>query len=327
MNNTLDLDFLDSLTRSKALAPRVALPRARTDGVSPGSYWCEISSLEYHTNAPGVSSSRLKHMLVSPATYQIKLRRPVIDNDALRLGRMLHTMVLEPHLLDEEFAIWTEGRRQGSSWDIFKLCNMDKTLITQDQLDCAEGMANALRQLDDFPFEAWLEGVSSVEPAIKERSLFWIDEETGLQCKARPDAMTLAVSALAGDVKSARSANPEEFKRDIFKMRYDLQAAHYLAGIKAVFGADANFAFFVAEKEAPYVAGTFLMTRAALEHGERFRRYCLRMVKKCTDDNNWPKQPSGRKPEAVEPPFWEDKGLLDMAEAYGLQSSDAVLSQ
>lgn len=324
MNNTLDMNFLDAITTMKRSAPikvvNPLLPSVRTAGVSPGSYWCEISAQDYHTKAPGASSSRLKHMLVSPAYYQLKLSRPVIETDPLRLGRMLHTLVLEPHLVDEEFAIWTEGRRQGSSWEIFKVCNQDKTIITQDQLDCAEGMATALRQLDDFPFEAWLDGVATVEPAIKERSLFWIDEETGLPCKARPDAMTLGASPLAGDVKSTRSASPDEFMRDLFKLRYDLQAAHYLAGIKAVFGVDANFAFFASEKEAPFVARTFLMTQAALAHGERFRRYCLCMIKKCNDENNWPKQPPGGKPVVVEPPFWEDKPLLDMASAYGLQA-------
>lgn len=319
MNNILDLEFLSAISNIKASVPASSAPGLRTDGVSPGSYWCELSSIDYHTKSPGESSSRLKHMLVSPAHYQIKRRRPVIDNDALRLGRMLHTTVLEPHLVNEEFAIWTEGRRQGSSWEIFKVCNIDKTIITQDQFDCALGMANALRQLDDFPFESWLEGVAAVEPAIVERSLFWIDEETGLQCKARPDAMTLGGSALAGDVKSTRSADPDEFMRDVFKFRYDLQAAHYLAGIKAVFGVDANFAFFASEKEEPFVARTFLMTPDALAHGERFRRYCLRMIKKCTDENNWPKQPAGGKPVPITPPFWEDKPLLDMASAYGLE--------
>jgi hypothetical protein len=160
--------------------------------------------------------------------------------------------------------------------------------------------------------------MDGIKPAIKERSLFWIDEDTGLQCKARPDAMTLGPSALAGDVKSARSADPEEFVRDLFKFRYDLQAAHYLAGIKAVYGVDANFAFFTVEKDAPHVARTFLMTQEALALGEKNRRYCLRLIRKCLDTNSWPKQPAGTTPVAVEVPFYKDKPLLDMAAAYGI---------
>ncbi len=257
-------------------------------------------------------------MLVSPAFYQLKLQRPMIDNDALRLGRMLHTQLLEPHLINDEFAIWRDGRRQGGDWDLFCLKNAGKTLLTEAQLQCAEDMATALRELNDFPFEAWLDGVAGIKPAIKERSLFWIDEDTGLQCKARPDTMTLGQSALAGDVKSARSADPDEFIRDLFKFRYDLQAAHYLAGIGAVYGVDANFAFFAVEKEAPHVARSFLMTREALALGEKNRRYCLRLIRKCLDSNNWPKQPAGTKPVPVEVPFYKDKSLLDMAAAYGI---------
>jgi hypothetical protein len=341
MNNLLDLDFLAAVslaapTRSAPLPSGPARPDTlsaptkthepmmpsspslRTPGLAPQSFRCEMDAAEYHTQAPGISSSRLKHMLVSPAFYQLMLKRPMLETDALRLGRMLHTQVLEPHLIDEEFAIWRDGRRQGGEWELFNLMNAGKTILTEAQLACAQDMAQALRELGDFPFEAWLNGLAGIAPALKEQSLFWIDEETGLQCKARPDAMTLGTSALAGDVKSARSADPEEFVRDLFRFRYDLQAAHYLAGIQAVYGVHANFAFFTVEKEAPHVARTFLMTQEALAHGEKHRRYCLRMIKKCLLENSWPKQPAGTMPVAVEVPFYRDKSLLDRAAAYGI---------
>ena len=326
MNQRMDMDFLVAISGETAVAPSatpaqptVPATCVKTSGVSPGSYWADMDIVEYHTRAPGVSSSRLKHILVSPAHYQIKLSRPMLETDALRIGRMLHTTVLEPHLLASEFAIWTQGRRQGQEWEIFKLLNQDRTIITNDQRECVEGMSEAMYQIDDFPFEGWLHGVGHIPAAVKERSIFWIDEETGLECRARPDAMTLGESPLAGDVKSTRSADPDQFVRDIFNMRYDLQAAHYVAGIKAVFGVDAKFVFFAAEKEAPHVARSFLMSPDSLAHGERYRRYCLRMIKKCTDEGIWPKQPVGAKAILVEPPFMKDKDLLDLAAAYGLR--------
>lgn len=341
MNNILDLDFLEALSQrarnqthsarpegvisdeqSRPISTHAPVlpssPSLRTAGVSPNSFWCEMDGQEYHNEAPGISSSRLKHMLVSPAFYRLKLQRPMLETDALRLGRMLHTQLLEPHRIDEEFAIWCDGRRQGNDWGLFSLNNAGKTILTEAQLQWALDMATALRGLEDFPFASWLDGMDGIQPATKEQSLFWIDEDTGLQCKARPDAMTLGASALAGDVKSARSADPEEFVRDLFKFRYDVQAAHYLAGIKAVHGVDANFAFFTVEKEAPYVARTFLMTQEALAHGEKQRRFCLRLIRKCLDQGSWPKQPAATAPVAVEVPFYKDKSLLDMAAAYGI---------
>lgn len=319
----IDIGFFDAISQ---VTPGASGPvsyagpaSARTPGVSQGSYWSDMGIEEYHSGAPGVSSSRLKHMLVSPANYQLKLNRPVLENDILRIGHMLHTTVLEPHLVDQQFAIWTGGRRQGSDWDLFKVDNIGKTIITTDQRSCTDGMSDALYKLDDFPFEAWLHGVGTIPSAIKERSLFWIDEETGIECRARPDAMTLHNSPLAGDVKSTRSANREHFIRDIFNIHYDMQAAHYVAGIKAVYGLDANFVFFAVEKEAPYVARSFIMTPEALALGEKHRRYCLRMLKKCTDEGIWPKQPPARAPIAVEVPFFKDKDLLDQAAAYGLE--------
>lgn len=322
MNNTFDLEFLGALTNTKASSPPPPpvqrTPGFQTPGVSPGSFWCEMSADEYHNGSPGLSSSRLKHMLVSPAIYQLKLKRPPIETDALRHGRLLHTMVLEPHLVSSEFVVWTEGRRQGMNWDLFRVQHLGKTHITEAQYEASLGMAAALREMDDFPLDAWLEGVATVAPAIKERSLFWIDEETGLLCKARPDALTLGVSALIGDLKSTRSAAERAFLHDVFHYRYDLQAAHYRAGVKAVLGVEANFALFAVEKLEPYVTRSFIMTPEALAKGERYRRYCLNMVKKCTDENRWPKQPPANGPVPVAPEFMEDTDLLDMAKAYGI---------
>lgn len=297
----------------------------REAGVAPNSFTCEMDAVEYHNESPGISSSRMKHMLVSPAVYQLKLQRPMQETDALRVGRMLHTQVLEPHLVDSEFVVWSEGRRQGNEWAQFAMNNADKTIITEPQLACVQGMAASLLQLTDFPLAAWLAGVkgltpgADIAPAIKEQSLFWIDEDTGLQCKARPDAMTLGMPALVGDVKSARSAGVDDFVSDIFRFRYDMQAAHYLAGVKAVYGIDAPFAFFAVEKEEPYVTRTYLMTPDALAHGERHRRYCLRMIRRCLDSGTWPKQPSGSKPVSVNVPFMRDSPLKDMATSYGIE--------
>lgn len=309
--------------------PRIpAVPGTRSlrqSGVEPNSFVCEMDAVEYHHGSPGISSSRMKHMLVSPAVYQLKLHRPMQETDALRVGRLLHTQVLEPHLVSSEFAIWQDGRRQGNDWALFAMQNADKTIITEPQMDCVERMAEALQGLGDFPLAAWLAGVkgqgarSDIAPAIKEQSLFWIDEDTGLQCKARPDAMTLGSKPLVGDLKSARSAGVEDFISDIFKYRYDVQAAHYLAGVKAVYGVDAPFAFFAVEKEEPHVARTFLMTPDALAHGARLRRYCLRMIRRCLDTGSWPKQPPGAKPVSVEVQFMRDNPIKDMAAAYGIE--------
>lgn len=298
----------------------------RVPGVSPNSFACEMNAAEYHKESPGISSSRMKHMLVSPAVYRLKLRRPMIETDALRMGRMLHTHVLEPHLLDTEFAIWNEGRRQGTEWALFAMENAEKTIITEAQMTCVEGMSAALLEMSDFPLAAWLAGVKGdssredLAPATKEQSLFWVDEDTGLQCKARPDAFSLGDRPLVGDLKSARSVTVDDFLHDIFKFHYDVQAAHYLAGVKAVYGVQARFGFFAVEKEEPHVSRTFVMTDDALAHGERHRRYCLRMIRRCLDTGSWPKQPPGAKPVSVEVPFMRyDTPLKDMAAAYGIE--------
>ena len=121
-----------------------------------------------------------------------------------------------------------------------------------------------------------------------EVSAFWIDPDTGVQCKARfdylPDAPANGGRLIVPDLKSAVSADPSEFARAAARYGYLLQQVHYTKALQVLgVHSDPAFLFCVVEKEAPHLVnvGQFtteadlLLSAAALDKALRLYRDCL----------------------------------------------------
>ena len=91
---------------------------------------------EYHGDRQFSSSSALKLILKNPREYHRKYvmnEQDSMNSDALSIGSYAHTRILEPHLVDVEYAIWTGSRRSGEAWKEFEKENEGKTIITNSQ--------------------------------------------------------------------------------------------------------------------------------------------------------------------------------------------------
>lgn len=295
MNNQLNLAALFSLVEPTVVThPALPVAGTRIDGVTPGCYAMEISDEDYHKTFAGASSSALKKMLRSPAHYRAYLNEEDKDTAARMFGRAVHALLLERPRFPDKFAIWTGGRRVGKVFDAFEAANAGKTILTEDEYHRATEAALALRNNTQFPLGLWLDGVpasgdyEAVPAASTEFSIFWIDEETGLPCKARIDAKNLLPTPMALDVKTTDDARPASFVRQCFKLDYDLQAAHYRAALRAFHGQDFPFFFGVVEDQAPFATNIFGLDNDVLTNGEAKRRHALNLLKKCTDSDTWP---------------------------------------
>jgi hypothetical protein len=295
MNNPFNLaalfSFLDPATDS---TPALPLTGARIDGATPGCYSMDISDEDYHTKFAGASSSALKKMLRSPAHYRAYMSEEDKDSSSRMFGRAVHALLLERARFADKFAVWTGGRRAGKVFDDFAAANPGKTLLTEDEHHRATEAALALRENSQFPLGLWLDGVpatggyEAVPAASTETSIFWIDEETGLPCKARIDAHNGLPTPAAIDAKTTDDARTNSFMRQLFKLDYDLQAAHYRAALRAFYGTDYPFLFAVVEDQAPYATNIIGLDADVLANGEAKRRHALNLLKKCQDSNEWP---------------------------------------
>lgn len=120
-----------------------------------------------------------------------------------------------------------------------------------------------------------------------EVSAFWIDEATGVKCKARFDYLPEPQPGrrlIVPDLKSAVSADPGEFSRAAARYGYLLQQEHYTSALRHLgVSDDPAFIFCVVEKEQPHLVnvGQFAdpddrrLSAAALDKALRLYRDCL----------------------------------------------------
>lgn len=95
-----------------------------------------ISNEEYHSEREHVSSSALKLMLKNPKEFYSKYvlnEQTSSSSAAMDLGSYIHARILEPHLVEKEFAIWENGYRRGKAWEDFQKQHDNKIIITSSQ--------------------------------------------------------------------------------------------------------------------------------------------------------------------------------------------------
>jgi len=134
-----------------------------------------------------------------------------------------------------------------------------------------------------------------------ETSLFWTDEYTGLQCRIRPDWM---FDRGIADLKSCITASKDGFSKAVANLGYDVQAAFYIDGMKAVTGKSVNFYFIAVEKTAPFSTACYMASQEMVEVGRAKYRGALELLKWCQENSRFPGyQPSGEI-ESIDLPRW-----------------------
>jgi hypothetical protein len=112
------------------------------------------------------------------------------------------------------------------------------------------------------------------------------------------------------DLKTtARSGAPEQFSRSLFGIGYDVQAAFYARGIRAVSGRDCAFRLVVVETQPPYAVSVFQLTPAALALANQKIDFALKVWADCLKHDRWPSYP--RQVMHVEPPTWEETRMYE----------------
>ena len=254
----------------------------------------DMTSEEYH-RLPGISRSHLVTFKKSPFKYYHQyLSDDKQKKEATRdmiLGSAFHTIVLEPKLFREEYAMEPRavklkdvGKEEYKEYK--EMCafleTTSKTILTYKEYETLIAMKLAL-----FIHEEACSMISGiVEKPLIESSYFWQDEDTGLICKARPDIL---FSNMIVDLKTTRDASTRQYQKDMCDGMYHVQAAMIREGVKKNGGQDINHAFNICvEKTFPYEIGIKIISENALEAGHREYKQLLRQMKECIDTNNWP---------------------------------------
>ncbi|MBE7942261.1 PD-(D/E)XK nuclease-like domain-containing protein [Ramlibacter aquaticus] len=239
---------------------------------------------QYHADRDALSCSMLKPLLVSPAHFQVALACPPRQTDAMVFGSVLHLLVLEPHLLSQEVAVFPSvASKRTSEYKEFVAGRPDKMVIDEPSFAEARGLADKVMTT---PYKGRCVG-KFIEESIPEATVYYTDPATGLRIRLRMDAYHLDLTI---DLKSTRHSDPLAFLRDAVDMDYDLQAFLYSFGRGLYEGSQAlePFVFVAAETEAPYSVSTLSAGSTFMDNGARKYQAALTAYKACSETGLWP---------------------------------------
>ena len=153
------------------------------------------------------------------------------------------------------------------------------------QWDRVNKMLEAARaQLD-----AHIEASAAFTDGTPEHTLIWQEGESW--CRARLDWHPHTGSAFY-DYKTADSADPDAFQRAMISYGYDIQAAFYMRGIKALgLSKNPQFRFVVQETDPPYALSVIAPTPQMLDLAERKVARAIHLWQRCLSTNTWPGYP------------------------------------
>lgn len=256
----------------------------------PGLY--QMAEEDYHADpVPGdgsLSASGAKLLLPPgcPATYAWARKHPRDPSRAMEFGTAAHRQVLGTGW---PVAVWP-----GSDWT--KLVDGVNPRAWREEQRAAGLIPILAREQETIT--AMAAAIEAHQTArllldrgeiMPEMSLFWVDDETGVWCRARVDAVKLRGRVMVVDYKTTRSADPDQFARDAANLGYHIQDAQYEQGVMHVLGdAECDFLFLAQEKEPPYVVSVFQLDRAAKAYGAERLDAARRKFARCCASGEWP---------------------------------------
>lgn len=292
----------------------------------PGVYY-DLPPDHYRQQHDWVSWSTLKKLVPpsTPAHLQAARRAGEERKRHFDLGKVVHSLVLGA---GDEFEVVQSVDRQKNTKDAVDYTTVSaqahrdaiydagKVPILRREVDHAEKMAESIK--------AHNAAHSLLTNGSPEVSLFWVDEATGVKCRARLD--WLPKRAIHGrftvpDLKTSPSSDPASFAKSIAKFGYYGQQAHYSDGIRACgLDDDPEFVFVVVEVTDPWPV---IVGRVDTVEDLTFARAvvdrCRRVWRECNETDTWPAYPTGVIDLAL--PSWL---LWDLEEFSGITTTTEI---
>lgn len=242
----------------------------------------KMSNKQYHASS-GLSKSMMDKLKISPAHFKYLQDNPEEQTEAMLVGSLLHTLVLEPKLFDKEYAVLPVLDRRTSAgkqaYAEFVEQNQGKNIVTQEQLELANTWAKAIKQ--------HVKAKEFLKPKTgkNEVSIFWTDKETGELCKARPDRI---FDDYIIDLKTAVSSQQDAFQRKAYDLGYYRQAAWFMEAFRQEFAKEPKgFIIIAVEKSAPYNVVVYQFDQFAIEIGDKENRQLLNTYHECKELGDW----------------------------------------
>lgn len=243
-----------------------------------------VDHQDYH-DGPGLSSTRVKRLLESPAHFQT----PVKETDAMRFGTALHMAVLEPEIFAATYLCAPDVDRRTTygkeTWKDFQdnlPTGRPYQILTAAQWVQLAGMAQSLGR------SAVFRGL--IQSSVRELAAYAQCPETGVLRKAKSDIFS--EDGIIADVKTCTSARPEDFWRTVLDYGYHTSAAWYLDVFSDALRTEVKtFIWIAIEKVPPYAIGFYVADEKVLQIGRDQCKKAVEIYRNCEKTGEWPGYP------------------------------------
>lgn len=240
----------------------------------------EMSNAEYHAESLHLSSSSLKLLLTDLEKFYnekiLRIKQPEKDSPHFAEGSFLHSLILEPESVANEYAFFEGWRKQGADWEAFKEANKGKTLLSKPQTKKVE-------QLFSY-YQANQMAKDLLVGCEVEKSLFC--ELEGIKVKVRADAIN-AEKGYIVDVKTTSfDLDSAAFKATCDRFHYQLSAALYLKCFEQHYGREFDFYFIVVGKE-DRGCKVYRLSKDSRDTGNMQIAKAIKIYKTCLEKNIW----------------------------------------
>jgi exodeoxyribonuclease VIII len=222
---------------------------------------------------PGVSWSHLSPAATSWLNFRVRETTPFEPSPTMVLGSAIHTAVLEPHLFNAEYVLWTGGSKNSNAYKEFKAEAEfgGQTVLSVTEWEQCMGAAEAVWKGTQGRMARKV-----LARAHREVTLRWTDPETRVRCKARPDIVRYArekdgkiAPLVLADVKTTQSVEARKFGRIAADLAYHGKMAFARKGLRVIHGSEPiAVKIIVVEQKPPHDVAVFTIPDYVLESGE-----------------------------------------------------------
>ena len=241
----------------------------------------DITNEVYHGDREYESSSSLKMYLKDPKEYHnryiLKLPREEKYKSAYDFGTYIHSLILEPEKVEDEYAIFEGASRRGNVYKEFKAANSDKIIITRSQFLQAQSLLEAYT---DHQLASSMVKFGNAEQTL-------CVELEGMKIKVRADYIK---EGQIIDVKTT-SDPTDKFTagKTCARFDYDLSAALYVDAFSKHFGIEHDFYFLFVNKMTNEIE-VLKASKKLLENGRRKYKKSIQLLKKSRETGKYFKE-------------------------------------
>lgn len=243
----------------------------------------DCTNSEYHADRNYLSSSVLKTVLKSLDTYYLEYilgEKKEISSTlqaTFDLGSLVHSMILEPHLTNNEFQYFKGFRKSGKEYeDFLSSARAGVPIISSPQKHKADELMKAYKRNQA--------AVGLIKNGEAEQTI--CGELHGVPIKTRFDYINVEAGYIVDVKTTGYASNLESFRMSFDTLQYNLSAALYLDMAEKFYGKKFDFYMLVLSKK-DITCDVFKLSQDTINSGKRLVLEACQKYIKAKSTNVW----------------------------------------